>query len=300
MRHLPSRGPSLVFAALCFIWGSTWLGIKIGLEFLPPFLFAGIRFATATIVLFVLAKMLHAHIPTDRSSWMVMLFLGIFQISLPYGLVFWGEQYISSGLSAVLFATLPFFVVIFAHILSDEKLTRIKALGVMLSFAGLVAIFWRDITTAQILGAQSSLYGSLAVVGSAASGGVANVVGKRYAEKVDLATNVLVQHLIGMAALTFLGLAVESRSSLEFTPVAVAAVLYLGIVGSALGFIGLYWLLKKTTATNVSLVTFITPILALVLGWVVLQEIPDPNVFAGAALILAGVYATLKPAGRYY
>ncbi len=300
MRYLPSRAPSLVFAALCFIWGSTWLGIKIGLEFLPPFLFAGIRFTIATIALFVLAKMLHARIPTDRSSWMVMLFLGIFQISLPYGLVFWGEQYISSGLSAVLFATMPFFVVIFAHILADEKLTRIKALGVLLSFAGLVAVFWRDITTAQILGAQISLYGSLAVVGSAASGGLANVVGKRYAERIDPATNVLVQHLMGMTALTFLGLAIESRITLKFTPVAVAAVLYLGIVGSALGFIGLYWLLKKTTATNVSLVTFITPILALVLGWVVLQEIPDPNVGVGAALILAGVYATLKPAGRYY
>lgn len=297
---MPSRAPSLVFAALCFIWGSTWLGIKIGLEFLPPFLFAGIRFTIATIALFVLAKMLHARIPTDRSSWMVMLFLGIFQISLPYGLVFWGEQYISSGLSAVLFATMPFFVVIFAHILADEKLTRIKALGVLLSFAGLVAVFWRDITTAQILGAQISLYGSLAVVGSAASGGLANVVGKRYAERIDPATNVLVQHLMGMTALTFLGLAIESRITLKFTPVAVAAVLYLGIVGSALGFIGLYWLLKKTTATNVSLVTFITPILALVLGWVVLQEIPDPNVGVGAALILAGVYATLKPAGRYY
>jgi drug/metabolite transporter (DMT)-like permease len=297
---LPSRTPSLVFAALCFIWGSTWLGIKVGLEFLPPFLFAGTRFATATIALFVLAKMLHARMPTERTSWIVMVFLGIFQISLPYGLVFWGEQYISSGLSAVLFATMPFFVVIFAHILADEKLTRIKVLGVFLSFVGLVAIFWRDVTTAQILGAQYSLFGSLALVGSAASGGLANVVAKRYAEKIDPATNVLVQHLIGMAALMFLGLAIESRSTLKFTSVAVAAVLYLGIVGSALGFIGLYWLLKKTTATNSSLITFITPILALVLGWVVLQEVPDPNVFAGAALILAGVYATLKPAGRYY
>jgi drug/metabolite transporter (DMT)-like permease len=274
------------------------LGIKIGLEFLPPFLFAGIRFATATMALMVLAKMLHARIPRDRSSWMLMLFLGIFQISVPYGLVFWGEQYISSGLSAVLFATLPFFVVISAHILADEKLTRLKAVGVILSFAGLVSIFWRDITAAQNFVALNSIFGSLAVVGSAASGGLANVVGKEHAEQIDPAANVLIQAFVGTIVLSSLGLATEWNSPLNFTPVAVAAILYLGVVGSALPFVGLYWLLRKTTATNTSLITFIMPILALVLGWAVLHEIPDPNVGLGAALILAGVYMTLKLAGR--
>lgn len=296
---MPSKGQGVVFIALCFIWGSTWLGIKIGLVFLPPFLFAGIRFAIATASLFVLRRALHARIPRDRSSWTVMLFLGIVQISLPYGLVFWGEEYISSGLSAVLFATLPFFVAVFAHILAAEKLTRIKVAGIALSFAGLVAIFWRDVTAASNLAAQNSILGSLAVVGSAASGGLANVVAKRRAGGIDPAANVLVQHSVAAVALLSLGLVTESATSLNFTPVAFVAVLYLGIVGSALGFVGLYWLLKKTAATNVSMVTFLNPILALVLGWLVLQEIPNPNVGLGATLILAGVYLTLKPPGRY-
>ncbi len=294
------KAPSLVFAALCIIWGSTWLGIKIGLAFLPPFLFAGLRFAIATIMLLVLAKILHAHIPSDRLSWEVMLFLGVFQITLPYGLVFWGEEYVSSGLSAVLFATLPFFVAIFAHVLSAEKLSRFKVAGIILSFAGLVAIFWRDVTAAQTLAAESSVFGSLAVVGSAASGGLGNVVAKRYAERIDPAANVLVQHLVGAVALLSLGLAIEPTESLNISPVAVTAALYLGIVGSALGFVGLYWLLKKTTATNVSMITFLNPILALLLGWLILQEVPDPNVGLGATLILSGVYLALKPAGRYF
>ncbi len=251
-------------------------------------------------MLLVLAKMLHAHVPRDSLSWEVMLFLGIFLISLPYGLVFWGEEFISSGLSAVLFATLPFFVAIFAHVLSAEKLSRFKLAGIILSFAGLVAIFWRDVTSAQTLAAQSSIFGSLAVVGSAASGGLGNVVAKRHAERIDPAANVLVQHLVGAVALLSLGLAIEPRTSLNISPVALAVVLYLGIVGSALGFVGLYWLLKKTTATNVSMITFLNPILALVLGWLILREVPDPNVGLGATLILAGVYLTLKPAGRYF
>ncbi len=251
-------------------------------------------------MLLVLAKMLHAHMPRDRLSWEVMLFLGIVQISLPYGLVFWGEEFISSGLSAVLFATLPFFVAIFAHLLSAEKLSRFKVLGIILSFVGLLAIFWKDVTAWQTLVAQSSIMGSLAVVGSAASGGLGNVVAKRYAEGIDPAANVLVQHLVGAVALLVIGLAIEPRTSLEFSPVAVAAVLYLGVFGSALGFVGLYWLLKKTTATNASMITFLNPILALLLGWIVLREIPDRNVGLGATLILAGVYLALKPTGRYF
>ncbi len=125
---MPSKAPSLVFIALCIIWGSTWLGIKVGLEFLPPFLFAGFRFVISTFTLLILAKVLHAQMPRDRSSWTVMLFLGVVQVSLPYGLVFWGEEYISSGLSAVLFSTLPFFVAMFAHVIANERLTETQDL----------------------------------------------------------------------------------------------------------------------------------------------------------------------------
>jgi drug/metabolite transporter (DMT)-like permease len=228
-----------------------------------------------------------------------MLFLGVFQISVPYALVFWGEQYISSGLSAVLFATLPFFVIIFANMMVDERLTKVKIVGIIASFLGLVAIFSRDIALTQ--GAtHSSLFGGLAVVGSAASGALGNVVGKRYAHEIDPAANVLVQSLVGTLALSSLGLLTEQNSVLNFTPISIFIILYLGIVGSALPFVGLYWLLKRTTATNVSLLAFITPIVALILGWMVLGEVPDPNVGLGAGLILAGIYATLKPHDRYF
>jgi len=298
---LRSKIPGLVFSALCFIWGSTWLAIKVGLESLPPFLFAAVRFAVAAAALLFLMKLLHSRLPRDSSSWVVMLFLGVFQISLPYGLVFWGEQYISSGLAAVLFATLPFFVVIFAHVLvKGERLTGVKVVGVIASFAGLVAIFWGDIVVSQTLGAQNSLYGSLAVVGGASSCGLANVVGKRYAARIDPAANVLVQALTGTVFLSLVGIATERGSVLSFTLSAVFAVLYLAIVGSALAFVGLYWLLTKTTATNASLLAFITPIFALILGWGFLGEIPDLNVGLGTALILGGVYLTVKPADRLF
>jgi len=227
-----------------------------------------------------------------------MLFLGIVQIALPYSLVFWGEEYISSGLSAVLFATLPFFVAIFAHLLKSEKLTRSKIAGILVAFAGLISIFWKDVTASQTLVSQYSTFGSLAVVGSAASGALGNVVAKRHAENIDPASNVLIQHLVAAVTLMALGSVTESVVSLKFNPEEIVAVLYLGVVGSALGFIGLYWLLKRTAATNASMVAFVNPIVALFLGWLILQEVPDLNVGFGATLILAGIYLTLKPADR--
>jgi len=298
---LQFRTSGVVFATLCLIWGSTWLAIKIGLEFLPPFLFAGIRFAVASLALLVLVRLLHARVPKDLSSWILMLFLGIFQISLPYGLVFWGEQYISSGISSLLFATLPFFVVIFAHfMIPSERLTKSKAIGIVASFVGLTAIFWRDIIASQSSGVHNSLYGGLAVVGSALSGGSASVVVKLHAHRIDPAANVLVQAITGTVVLSSVGLLIERNSTLQFTPIAIAATLYLGIVGSALAFVGLYWLLTRTaaTATNTSLIVFVTPIIALIMGWVVLGEVLDANVALGAILILAGVYLTVKPASR--
>jgi len=288
------RIPSVVFAILCFIWGSTWLAIKVGLGFLPPFLFAGIRFAVASMVLVFLVRLLHAQIPRDRSSWMVMIFLGIFQITLPYGLVFWGEQYISSGLSAVLFATLPFFVLIIAHaLIKAEPLTRRKSLGVIAAFVGLAVIFWRDLGSVQGSMMQPSFLGSLAVLGSAASGGLANVVAKKYASNIDPPANVFVQAVIGAVCLSFVGILTERGVPLRWFPPAIMSVFYLGVVGSALAFVGLYWLLTKTSATNSSLVVFITPIVALLLGWVVLREELEPVVALGTLMILSGVYLTV-------
>jgi drug/metabolite transporter (DMT)-like permease len=292
------RAPKAVFAALCFVWGSTWLAIKVGLEYLPPFLFAGMRFGTATISLLLIMRLLHARMPRDRSSWALMLFLGAFQITLPYGLVFWGEQYISSGLSAVLFATLPFFVSIFAHFVAGERLTKLKLVGVVASFVGLVVIFWRDIIAFQSAVNQLSLFGSLAVVGSAMSGGLGNVVAKRNAERIDPASNVFVQMLIGALVLSFIGAGTETSAAMHFTITATMMILYLGVVGSALGFVGLYWLLRKMTATNVSLITFVNPIVALLLGWLVLGEVPDPNIGIGAVLILAGVYFAARSGSK--
>jgi len=286
--------PVVVFVALGFIWGSSWLAIKVGLEYLPPFLFAGIRFAVASVFLIFLVPVLHARIPRDSFSWGIMLVIGIFQITLCYGLTFWGEQYITSGLTAVLSATLPFFIVIFARVLvKSERITRRKIVGICVAFVGVSVIFWPSLMS-PFSSVKLSLLGSLAIVVSTASGGVGTVIAKKYSNRIDPTTNVLVQSIIGSVTLSSVGLVTERDVAFEFTPTVIAVVLYLGIICSALAFVGFYWLLTKITATNISLILLITPVIALLLGWLILQEELAPAVALGALLILSGVYVTLE------
>ena len=287
--------PGFVFVALCFIWGSTWLAIKVGLVFLPPFLFAGIRFAVASVFMLLLVPLLHARIPRDAASWGAMFLLGVFQIALVYGLLFWGEQYITSGLTAVLSATLPFFVVVFAHVLiKGESITRRKIVGIVVAFVGVALMFWRSLISGQGLSAQLSLLSILAIVGSSASGGLGTVIAKKYSNSIDPAASVLVQSIVGSVALLCVGVVTERGIAIEFSPTAIVAVLYLGVVGSALAFVGWYWLFTKTTATNSSLILLITPVIALLLGWLILQEELEPIVAVGTLLILSGVYVTAE------
>jgi drug/metabolite transporter (DMT)-like permease len=179
-------------------------------------------------------------------------------------------------------------------LIKAEPITWRKGLGVIAAFAGVAAIFWRDLASGQGSTTQFSLLGSLAIVGSAASGAMGSVVAKKYASEIDPPANVLIQSIIGAVTLLIVGITTERGSVLKSVPTVIAAVLYLGVVGSALAFVGWYWLFTKTTATNSSLVLFVTPTVALVLGSLILQEEIDPVVALGTFLILSGVYVTVK------
>jgi len=277
--------PNLVFSSLCFVWGSTWLAIKVGLSSLPPVTFAGVRFVIASGFLLVFALLRKTQFPRDRKSWQVMLLLGLTQIALSYALAFWGEQYLTAGLTALLFATLPFFVVVFAHsMIPGEQMTGWRLLGMLVSFVGVVIIFSRE-----LMFTMDAFWGGIAVVSGAATAGFANVIGKKYSQSIDSTANVVVQSGIGAIVLITAGFILERGAPLSFGPVSLFALLYLAVVGSAFGFLALYWLFTCMEVTKASLFTFITPIVAVLLGWLLLGEKVDLNVALGGSLILLGV-----------
>jgi drug/metabolite transporter (DMT)-like permease len=277
--------PALVFGSLCFVWGSTWLAIKVGLASLPPFTFAGLRFLVAWALFLVYMLARRIRFPKDRVAWKVMIFLGLTQIAVPYALVFWGEQYVTAGLTAILFATLPFFVAAFAHFMvPGERLTACKIVGMIVSFTGVAIIFSQDLILT-----FNSLLGGAAVLASSGIAGLANVVGKKYSEYINTTVNVVVQTGIGALLLLAGGILVERGLPLTFGPESVFAILYLAAAGSAYGFLALYWLFTRMEVTRISLFTFITPIVAVGLGWLLLGEGVAPAIGVGGALILVGV-----------
>ncbi|MGD0337495.1 MAG: EamA family transporter [Bacteroidota bacterium] len=286
LNHKQPYGPILVFCCLCLIWGSTWLAIKVGLDYFSPFLFAGIRFLIGGSVLVIPLLLMGKRYPREIQAWVFMCRLGIFQIVIPYALVFWGEQYISSGLAAILFAIIPFFVTIIAHYaIPGEQWSLIKFSGMVVSFTGLIIIFIKDL----MLDSQS-VWGGYAIVGAALSAAIANVIGKRSGTHYNPLINVSVQLSLGGIVLTALSLIIEPHMRWSFAFPAIGAMLFLSLFGSSLGFVGLYWLFTKMEVTKVSMISFITPVVAVLCGAIFLGEHITLNIIIGTILILTGVY----------
>lgn len=277
----------LVWLILSLIWGSTWLFIKLGLENLPPITFAGIRFVIACAILFVLIRARGIPLPDNRRDWGLLALTGVLSFCLNYGLVFWGEQYISSGLAAVLQATLPAFGLVIAHFhLPGERMTWSKIFGVVLGFFGVAVVFSNQLAIA----GGKALAGSIALVLSALFAAYSNVLVKAYGRKLDPAVLSGGQMFFGLIPLLLIGIPLEGNPfNFNWTPMAVVALLYLAVVGSVIAFMLYYWLVHHVDVTKTMLISLITPVVAVVLGMVVLGEDLSWRTVAGGIMIMVGV-----------
>jgi drug/metabolite transporter (DMT)-like permease len=274
------------FVVVCTVWGSTWMAIKIGLETIPPFFGAGIRFVIAAVLLFLIIRVRGIHLPFDRNAWRVYLALGIPGYAIPFALVYWGQQYIPSALSSILFAAFPFWVAIFSHVfLADAKLDFYKIGGIVVGVAGLLIIFARDVHWTGTEG----LWGMCAVLLSTALGGFSLVVVKKYGMSISPFSLNFVA--MGMTAIILLGLSfpIEQTADVAWNTSAVVSVLYLAVISSVLTFVIYFWLLKKVEAVYLSLTTFVSPIIAILLGAMFMGEKLAPTVYVGAGLVLSGI-----------
>ena len=209
----------LVWVILCGIWGSTWLFIKLGLEDLPPLTFAGIRFVIACAILFTWIRIRRLQLPTTRSDWIFLAVTGILSFGLNYGLVFWGEQYISSGLAALLQATLPAFGLVFAHFhLPGERLSWARIGGVVLGVFGVGVVFSNQLAVS----GRQALAGCVALILSALFAAYANVLVK--ARKVKMNPVIIAggQMFFGLLLLFAVGIPLEGNPlNFRWTPMAV-------------------------------------------------------------------------------
>ena len=277
----------VVWLILCGIWGSTWLFIKLGLADLPPLTFAGIRFLIASLILSALILARGVRWPRSRRDWYLIAIVGLLQFTLNYGLVFWGEQYIPSGLAAVLQSTFPAFGLVIAHLyLPYERLTTRKVFGVLMGVVGVAIIFSDQLTIAGHL----ALLGSVALVASAFFGAYSNVLVKAYAREIDPQVLAAGQMIFGFPPLLILGIVTEGNPfRFHWTMTAVISLAYLVVVGSVIAFALYYWLVRHMEVTKTMLIALVTPVVAVVLGMIALHEKLNWRLFVGAACIISGI-----------
>jgi drug/metabolite transporter (DMT)-like permease len=277
----------LVWLILCGIWGSTWLFIKLGLEDLPPLTFAGIRFLIASTILFSLIAARRLSLPRARRDWILLAATGVLSFSLNYGLLFWGEQYISSGLAALLQATIPAFGLVFAHFyLPGERLTTTKIIGVVMGVLGVAVIFSNQLSMA----GPRALAGSAGLVLSSICVSYSNVLVKARGQNLNPAILAAGQMFFGLIPLLLIGVPLEGNPfHYHWTGMAIFALFYLAIVGSVIAFLLYYWLVHRIDVTKTMLISLVTPVIAVALGIVVLREELSWRMFMGGAMIISGI-----------
>ncbi|MBI5731664.1 MAG: EamA family transporter [Ignavibacteriales bacterium] len=286
------------YVLICLIWGSTWLAIRLGLGSLTPLISAGLRFFLASIFVFSFMKMKKIELQTDSLSIKLYFILCFFSFVIPFGLVYWAEQYIPSGLASIVFAVMPFFVILYSMIaFKKESVTFNQIFGSILGFSGIVIIFSENLS----LDLSKQLLGIVAVLISSSMQGGIGVTIKKYGQHLNpLSMNFIPLFFAGIILIT-VSILVENSSGWIFDFKAFASIIFLAFFGTLVTFTTYYWLLKRMNVVILSLTAFITPIIAVILGWLIMNENFSFQTLTGSALVLIGIlFANFRGLMNYY
>jgi drug/metabolite transporter (DMT)-like permease len=277
----------LIWLILCLIWGTTWSFITIGLRYLPPITFSAARFSLAILILAFVIFIKKIPLPKTKRDWKLIALTGILQFSVNYSLVFWSEQYISSGLAAVLQAMITVFGLVLAWIfLPNERITRLKVFAVFLGIIGVATIFVEQLQ----VNSWWAFAGCAAIVVGAYAAAQASILIKAYGGEIHPASMLFTQMACGILPVIIYALVKEGNPlSFNWTWQAIGCVLYLTIFGTIAAFWLYYWLLSKIESTKAMMISLVTPLLAVVIGAVFLGEKLPPQTFFGGILILSSI-----------
>ncbi len=281
-----------LYAGLVFIWSSTWVAIKIGLEDLPPLLGAGIRFAIAGLGLLVIARLMGRPLRTDLRLAAV---LALAPFAAAYGLIYWGEQYVPSGLAAVLFGLMPLYsAVLAALVLAGEPLRPRLVLGIAVALVGLSLAFGETLELGE---GRFALAAAIACAVAPFASAIGNVSIKRSGGALDA----VVLNGWAMLAGGALLLAVSALTEVwevSWSAQAVGSIAYLAVIGSAVPFVTLTILLRELPAVTMSYITLLLPFGALAFGAALYDEPVTLPAVAGAALVACGLLVAQWPSRR--
>ena len=284
------RSPAWVWAlflALGFLWGSSYLWIKIGLESLPPLTLIAGRLLLGGAFLAAVVAIAREPLPREPRQYGHLLVMAIVNIVLPFILISVGEQTIDSALASILNATVPLTVIVLAPMfLPDERITVPKVAGLALGFAGVILLVAPDLVNLS----DADLSGELMMIGSSVCYGIGNVYSKRNVRGLRPMIPALFQVTFAAAIIVPLALVLDQPiGRITPTPGAIVAVVWLGILGSGFAYLCYFTILASWGATRTSMVSYLLPVVGIVLGAAVMQDPVTVNRIAGTALIIAGI-----------
>jgi drug/metabolite transporter (DMT)-like permease len=282
-----------LYAGLVLIWSSTWVVIKIGLEDVPPLLGAGIRFAVAGAGLLVAARVMRRSLRTDL---ILAATLATLPFAAAYGLIYWGEQYVPSGLAAVLFGVMPLYSATIASLaLADEPLHPRLLAGIAVAIGGLALAFGESLALGD---AEWALLAAIACALAPLASAVGNVAIKRRGAALDAVVLNGWAMLGGGLLLLAASAPTEDWASTAWTGQAVGSIVYLAAIGSALTFVTLTILLRELPAVTMSYITLLLPFGALAFGAALYDERVTLAAVAGALLVACGLAVAQWPRRR--
>jgi len=257
-----SRVQWLGYVVLCLIWGSTWLAIRFAVHDIPPLEAAAIRFLAAGLLLLCLALLQKRKWPQGQEQWNALLVLSLTIMAVPYGLLFWAEQHVASSMTAVLFSAMPLAVSLLTPTMMHRKVPRQAVFAMLIGFGGLLSLFY----TGDLSTSRRSLIGGVAVLISMALSAWSVVYAKLRLREVDSVIATGLQLLFGSVVLFWGTWALEAHRHAVWTRAALLAMAFLTIFGSAAAFVIYYWLLKKIQPYQLSTISLIVPLIAIMEG----------------------------------
>jgi drug/metabolite transporter (DMT)-like permease len=281
-----------LYAACVLVWSSTWVVIALGLEDIPPFLGAGIRFGLAGLGVLSAAVALGRSLRTDA---LLAGLIGVLPFATSYGLIYWAEQYVTSGLAAVLFGVLPLYVAVLAALfLPSEPLRARLLVGVAIALGGLVLAFGQSIH----LGGEHAALAATAVVLSPLASAIGNIATKKRLEGLDPLVMNGWAMLVGGAVLLLVSASAENWGETVWSFTSLGSIAYLAAFGTGFTFVTLTVLLRELPAVTVSFISMIIPFGALALGALFRDEQVTALAVFGALLVVGGIGVAQFPLRR--
>ena len=287
MTATTSRIDWFLFILLGFLWGSSFLFIKIGVEAgLPPFTLVMLRLLIGFALLAIVVTAARERLPREARIYGHLFVMGAINIALPFSLITWAEQHVDSSLTSVLNAAVPIFVIpIGAIFLRDEPLTVGRVVGVLLGFVGVAVLVGFDpAATAGI-----DLFAALAVIGATISYAAGAVYARRNVRGLRPMIPAVFQVGFGLLITSVLAFVLERPFELDLAPQALLAVVWLGLLGSGVAYLVFFGLLGRRGAAGTAVVAYLLPVFGVTLGVLVLGEPLDPRLVGGLALIVGGI-----------